>query len=309
MQKKKQSTCQQKHNVRSGSGFSTERLSGSVDTVLISRSHVVVVGVGGAYGICEDLVRTGIGKLTIIDFDVVSDTNLATQGYYIDDIGKPKVDALSNTLRRINPSIQVIPVNKNFLEMSEAEVTDIISDASLLLMMTDDFNAQKRGNLFSLKYKIPAIFAIMYEKARGAEITFNIPGITPACHRCAVSPRYKQYDMGYQNIVTSQGSNSFQTHYLNSVIGMIALSILHVNSENVEFSQWYGDRWERNLVQIRINPSYENRLFKEINNPRAFNFDSVWQKIEEEKPPKYDYACPDCGGYGDLLKTVINYPI
>jgi molybdopterin/thiamine biosynthesis adenylyltransferase len=309
MQKKKQSTCQQQHNVRSGSGFSTERLSGSVDTALISRSHIVVVGVGGAYGICEDLVRTGIGKLTIIDFDVVSDTNLATQGYYIDDIGKPKVDALSNTLRRINPSIQVIPVNKNFLEISEIEVTDIISDASLLLMMTDDFNAQKRGNLFSLKYKIPAIFAIMYEKARGAEITFNIPGITPACHRCAVSPRYKQYDMGYQNIVTSQGSNSFQTHYLNSVIGMIALSILHIKSENVEFSKWYGNRWERNLVQLRINPNYENRLFKEINNPRAFNFDSVWQKIEEEKPPKYNYTCPDCGGHGDLLKNVITQPI
>jgi len=284
--------------------FSTEKIEGSVDSNLMSQSHIVIVGVGGAYGICEDLVRTGIGKLTIIDFDTVDNSNLSTQGFYIDDIGKYKVDVIKERLLKINKEVIVNSINANFNELSEDYIYTLIKNSNLLMMMTDDFNAQKRGNLFSLKYKIPALFAIMYERARGAEIVFNIPDITPACFRCAVSPRYKEYDEGYTNKVTSHQSNAFQTHYLNSAIGMIALSIIHRDSVSTELGNWYSNKWEKNLVQLKLSPNYINRLF----NNGAFCFDAVWQKIEVERPPKYEY-CPDCGGKGNLMETIINHSI
>lgn len=235
-------------------------------------------------------------------------TNLATQGYYIDDIGKLKIDALSQSLLRINPEVQIKKSSKNFLELQEKELIELIGGSNLILMMTDDFNAQKRGNLFALKYKIPAVFALMYEKAKGAEVVFTIPGVTPACYRCAVSSRYKAYEQGYQNDVTSQGSNSLQTHYLNSVIGLIALSMLHCNNKTVNLGGWYPNNWEKNLLQLRLHPDYENKLFQQSGNPRAFCFDSVWQSIDYEAPPKYDF-CPDCGGHGDLMKVTINHSI
>lgn len=287
----------------------TSRIDGAIDPQLMRDSHVVCIGVGGASGICEDLVRTGIGKLTAIDFDKVDESNLTTQGFYRSDIGSLKVAALGKRVKEVNPNCKYQALNKNFLKMSEAEILDVVKDADLIMCMTDDFHAQKRGNLVSLKYKIPAVFAIMYEKARGAEITFNIPGVTPACHRCATSSRYSAYDSGYENDIKSAGSTVLQTHYLNAVIGMISLAILHNEVNHVEFGNWFGNKWERNLVQLRLNNDYASlfggkSLFEKTHKSiesksRTYSFDSMWQTIEPETAPQYK-PCPDCGGNGDL---------
>jgi molybdopterin/thiamine biosynthesis adenylyltransferase len=291
------------------------RLDGSVDVSFLKNSHVLCIGVGGASGICEDLVRSGLGNLTVVDFDVVDKSNLATQGFYLSDIGKFKVVALEERLKNVNQDLNFKGINKNFLDITDDEL-DKTSKVDLLLMMTDSFEAQKRGNLVSLKYKIPAIFAIMYELARCAEITFNIPGVTPACHRCAVSSRYNEYESGYTNKITSKGSTIFQTHYLNSAIGMVALAILHRDKNNCEFGNWFGNNWERNLIQLRLNPNYLdgmsifNRTFdcSSLSKTRTFSFDAIWQKIEHECPPKYK-SCPDCGGTANLLDVKIEKTI
>ncbi len=282
--------------------FNPSRLKGSVDVDLMTNSHVVCVGVGGANGICESLVRSGLGSITLIDFDVVDDNNLVTQGYYISDIGKPKVEALRERLLNINPKLKVRTINGNFLELSDEVEQSIFWRCDLLLMMTDSFHAQAHGNVIGLKYHVPTIFAMMYERARCSEITFMIQGITPACHRCAVSSRYAAYlDEGYENDVTSTGSTNFHTSYLNSSIGLLALAIMHRDTENYEFSNWFGDKWERNLIQMRTSPFYESGLFERTFEgvERVYCFDSIWQKIEAEAPPKYQ-SCPDCGGTGDL---------
>lgn len=300
-------------------GIDESRINGAVLPKKMKKSHVVCIGVGGASGICEDLVRTGLGKLTAIDFDTVDASNLTTQGFYSHDIGRFKVDALGDRIEHINAQCNYTAIKKDFLKISEAEIARIIADADLILMMTDNFDAQKRGNLFSLKYKIPTVFAIMYERARCAEITFNIPGVTPACHRCATSSRYEAYDNGYVNTVNSGYSSVFQTHYFNAAIGMLSLAILHNSISNVEFGNWFGDYWDRNLVQLRLNNNYatmfpENRsLFeKTFDTPetikRTFTFDAIWQTIEPECTPKY-HACPDCNGEGKLDKIIITKKI
>jgi len=286
------------------------RIDGAVDPKHMKNSHVVCIGIGGASGICEDMARTGLGKLTAIDFDRVDTSNLTTQGFYRSDIGSLKVDALGKRVQDINPSCTYRAFNRDFLKMSEKEIQDVVKDADLILCMTDNFDAQKRGNLVSLKYKIPSVFAMMYENARCSEVSFNIPGVTPACHRCANSARYNEYDNGYENTVTSSCSTVFQTHYLNSAIGMISLAVLHNNKESIEFGNWFGTQWDRNLVQLRLNSNYastfENNVSifeRTFNSPdaakRTYTFDSIWQTIEPEAAPKYK-PCPDCGGSGDL---------
>jgi len=281
----------------------TSRLKGSADAALMQKTHVVCVGTGGANGICESLVRSGLGHITLIDFDVVDATNLVTQGFYVSDIGKLKIEALKERLLNINPAIKVTTLPKDFLELNEQELEETIGYADLLLMMTDNFHAQAHGNIQSLKYQVPAVFAIMYERARCSEITFTVPGLTPACHRCAVSSRYHYYlDEHKENPVTSTGSTNFHTTYLNSAIGLIALAILHRDTTGLEFSGWFRDRWERNLIQLRTSPFYTSRLFDSLAPDSDINhcFDAVWQKITPEAPPEYGYNCPDCGGLGDL---------
>jgi len=53
------------------------------------------------------LARVGVGELVIADFDVVEPSNLNRQQYFVDQLGRFKVDALTETLRRINPYVTV----------------------------------------------------------------------------------------------------------------------------------------------------------------------------------------------------------
>ena len=77
------------------------------------KSHVVVVGLGGVGSwAAEALVRSGIGKITLIDFDHVSVSNTnrqlhATQGEY----GKSKVLAMHERLYSINPYIDIVSID------------------------------------------------------------------------------------------------------------------------------------------------------------------------------------------------------
>lgn len=70
-----------------------------------------VVGIAGAGGlgsaVAVALARVGVGRLVVADFDVVEPSNLNRQQYFIDQIGRFKVDALGENLRRINPYVTV----------------------------------------------------------------------------------------------------------------------------------------------------------------------------------------------------------
>jgi len=69
------------------------------------------VGVAGAGGLGSNvavaLVRCGLGKLVIADFDKVEASNLNRQYYFMDQIGTLKVDALKYNLLRINPTLVI----------------------------------------------------------------------------------------------------------------------------------------------------------------------------------------------------------
>jgi len=276
------------------------KLEGSIDPNLMQKTKIVCIGIGGSNQLCESLVRSNLGTLVCIDFDTVDETNIISQGYYYNEIGLPKVEALGNRVRRVNPYINYNAVNSDILKMRDKEIDLLFHDADLILVMTDNFYAQAKGNLLALKYNIPAVFAMMYSKARCSEVFFWIPKITPGCYRCAVSPRYKEYfENNYKNDVEAKAFTILHVQYLNSIIGLVTLAILHRNLLNLEMGNWFGDFWDKNFIQIRMHPNYSmgegnlfSRTFGSISS--VFNFDTIWQEIEQERPPKYDYFCPDC---------------
>ena len=78
--------------------FQPERNKGAI--------HIIGCGSVGAT-VAENLVRLGIKKLTLWDFDRVEAKNLANQIFRAKDIGQPKVDALAEILAEINPAIKL----------------------------------------------------------------------------------------------------------------------------------------------------------------------------------------------------------
>lgn len=282
------------------------RIEGSVDPALLRDAHIVGIGAGGAFGLYEALARSGVGRLTVLDFDTVDATNLTRQGYQTDQVGRLKVEALAEHLGKVNGGTTVTGVTKNFLDMSDEELDKLFQPADLLLFLTDSFEAQAFGNKLALRYGKPAIWAGFYARSRCAEVVFTIPGTTPACFRCAVSPRYKAQAESNGGIAVSSNCNTvFHSQILDAMVGMLTMAILHRNTTGLEFSNWFGERWDRNLLQFKVHPEHgtaEGGLFDRVFAPtegRCFNFNAIWQRIEEEKAPKYE-PCPDCGGTGDL---------
>lgn len=74
----------------------------------LSGKTVGIAGAGGLGSNCAvALARTGVGKLVIADFDVLEASNLNRQYYFRHQLGIPKVLALKENIRKIDPSVRV----------------------------------------------------------------------------------------------------------------------------------------------------------------------------------------------------------
>ncbi|MFA5059253.1 MAG: sulfur carrier protein ThiS adenylyltransferase ThiF [Candidatus Omnitrophota bacterium] len=78
----------------------------------LSKIRALKIGIGGAGGLGSNLAvmlaRSGFSHFEILDFDVIEPSNLNRQQYFLDEVGKPKVDILTDRLLQINPEIRVI---------------------------------------------------------------------------------------------------------------------------------------------------------------------------------------------------------
>lgn len=85
------------------------RLYGNDGAERLRAANVCVVGIGGVGSwSAEALARTGVGRITLIDLDMVAESNTNRQVHALDDIyGKAKVDAMSERIRAINPDCSV----------------------------------------------------------------------------------------------------------------------------------------------------------------------------------------------------------
>jgi len=92
-----------------------------------------VVGIAGLGGlgstVAVALTRAGVGKLIIVDFDHVDKSNLSRQQYFTDQIGKTKVEALTENLQRINSDVEVIGYQQR---LNAGSVPEIFADADVI---------------------------------------------------------------------------------------------------------------------------------------------------------------------------------
>jgi molybdopterin-synthase adenylyltransferase len=91
------------------------RQAGLVPREILSALTVSLIGVG-AIGrqVALQLASMGVQRLQLIDFDVVDETNITTQGYRRQDLGLPKVEALGRSIAEIDESIDVAIVRDRY---------------------------------------------------------------------------------------------------------------------------------------------------------------------------------------------------
>lgn len=95
----------------------TAQLLGNENVENLFDKHVIVFGVGGVGGyVVEALARSGIGKISIVDNDVVNESNINRQIIALHStVGMQKVEILKNRILDINPECQVFVYNQFFL--------------------------------------------------------------------------------------------------------------------------------------------------------------------------------------------------
>ena len=163
---------------------------GFVGLEKIRKAKVCVVGVGGIGNpVVTQLTAMGIGKLKIVDRDIIEISNLHRQHLYTEeDIGRVKVEAAKARLEQINSSVQIEALPNSVTKYTAENIVkgfDIVVDA------LDSIDARYALNDACIKLNIPLIYA----GALGmlGSICTIIPNKT-ACLRC-IFPALAEDDM------------------------------------------------------------------------------------------------------------------
>ncbi len=100
----------------------TELLTGSEALVRLAGCHILLVGLGGVGSYAgEFLARAGIGKMTIVDGDVVDPTNINRQLQALHStVGMPKAELMEKRLTDINPALEITAIGR-FLEPEDMD--------------------------------------------------------------------------------------------------------------------------------------------------------------------------------------------
>ena len=146
----------------------------------LMNATVAVVGLGGlGCPVSQSLVTAGIGKLVLIDGDIVELSNLHRQPLHgSDDVGKKKVKSAEESLSKIN-SVTIIKIVDDYLD--EQNGLDIIRNCDVVIDATDNIETRQLIDRLSKETNVPMVYGGLY-RWEGQVAVLNVDG----------SPGYKE---------------------------------------------------------------------------------------------------------------------
>lgn len=144
-------------------------------------SHVFVVGAGGLGSpVAYYLAAAGVGTITLIDSDVVDESNLQRQILHASDrVGRPKVESARQTLLAFNPSLNLIMHQER---LTAANVEAFVTAADVVVDGTDNFPTRFLLSDACLLLGKPMVYGAVY-RFEGQASVFH-PAAGGPCYRC-----------------------------------------------------------------------------------------------------------------------------
>jgi molybdopterin/thiamine biosynthesis adenylyltransferase len=129
---------------------------------------VAVVGAGGGGSLLvQMLAHLGVGRIVVVDYDVVGETNLSRiVGAGLGDVGRLKVKVMQDLVARIDPTLELVPVAGDIFYADDAREL-LVADFAFLA--TDNILSRYAFNLVCHQYLIPGIQV-------GAKVTSDVAG-------------------------------------------------------------------------------------------------------------------------------------
>ena len=206
----------------------------------LKKAKVCVVGIGGLGNpIATRLVAMGVGKIRIVDRDVIELSNLHRQTMFDEsDIGQVKVEAAAKKLKKMNPDVEIeaLPVSVN-----DYTALDIVEGCDVVIDGLDSVNARYSLNKACIKKNIPFVTGAAVGVSGQA---FTILPKETACYHC-VFPALDEDSMptcsieGVHPSILSIIGGIEVAEAVKIITGKkpnLANRILHVDLENLEFA-------------------------------------------------------------------------
>jgi molybdopterin/thiamine biosynthesis adenylyltransferase/rhodanese-related sulfurtransferase/molybdopterin converting factor small subunit len=146
----------------------------------LKAAKVLLVGAGGLGApLGLYLAAAGIGRIGIVDFDVVDFTNLQRQVIHSTaDVGRKKLDSAAEKMQGINPHLTVV---KHETALSSENALDILKDYDLVVDGTDNFPTRYLVNDACVLLKKPNVYGSIF-RFEGQATIFAYEG--GPCYRC-----------------------------------------------------------------------------------------------------------------------------
>jgi len=266
------------------------------DSLLQKTVMIVGVGSGGSY-LAQQLVRSGVGCLILIDPDRVEAHNLSRTTYMVSDIGELKVMAMRRQLMNINPTVLVETYPCAFHDMSMQDIRSVFEKADLVLALTDDPQAQYKLDHFCYHYDVDGVFASLYRGAKGGEVILALPGRTPCLH-CAIGnirdlKETVEPDMDYgTGRLNGEVALAADIHHVDSATLKLALSLLMQDEADVRLGRFVQDAVTKGFSFLCLSMEPEYWIFPKIfpeTIPGQHGYQSFWINVER------DPCCCVCG--------------
>mgnify|MGYP000147269938 CR=1 FL=1 len=173
--------------------FSRIAVSGYRVEELLKRTALICGAGGIGVVVAEILARTGIGKIIIVDKDVVGEENFNRLGFTREDVGSPKAEALRRKLLALRNSPTVPRAYWLKAEAYHADILEmkgfwkLVNKSDVVFDCLDDLGARLEVNRYAVKLGKPMFSAGTSRNGLRGTIRTVIPGSTP-CLRCYFPP-------------------------------------------------------------------------------------------------------------------------
>ncbi|MBZ0171191.1 MAG: ThiF family adenylyltransferase [Phycisphaerales bacterium] len=247
---------------------------GDAGQARLTGAHAFIVGCGALGCTAADLLaRAGIGRLTIIDRDLVEETNLQRQVLFDQrhaDDQTPKAHAAAGRIGEINPGVRVHPLLADFAPAiaERALLEGPLGRPDVLIDGTDNFETRFLVNDLAVKHGLPYVYAGAV--ATHAMAMTVLPGETP-CLRCLFAgppPAGSQPTcdtVGVLGPVIAMVSGIQAVEAIKLLVGRRDL----IRRTLLEFDPWSNTRRELDLSGLRdpACPCCAGRRFDCLDNP------------------------------------------
>ncbi len=134
----------------------TARLIGEAGLCALYQKRVLVAGIGGVGAACAlTLARSGIGRLTLVDFDTVSESNLNRQWVaFRSTLGRRKAEVAVGMIADIDPAIEAVPL---CVKVDEGNAAALIAGHDMVVDAIDDMAAKVALAQAATQAQIPIV--------------------------------------------------------------------------------------------------------------------------------------------------------